>query len=140
MDVPIDFDSITNLLTTAHGKGRESLYEYEVYSLLSQSGAETPPKCNFIPRGSRPSDETLISLPGEKAVLKIICSTIIHKTEVGGVRIVNKDSNSIRSAVRRMFSEVPANYTEWIEKNPDLIPETYKGLAGDALTAAISKD
>ncbi|MCP3898194.1 MAG: CoA-binding protein, partial [Desulfobacteraceae bacterium] len=46
----------------------------------------------------------------------------------------------IRSAVRRMFSEVPANYTEWIEKNPDLIPETYKGLAGDALTAAISKD
>ncbi len=56
MDVPIDFDSITNLLTTAHSKGRESLYEYEVYSLLSQSGAETPPKCNFIPRGSRPSD------------------------------------------------------------------------------------
>ncbi|WP_300465069.1 acetate--CoA ligase family protein [Desulfobacula sp.] len=140
MDLPIDFNSITQLLTAAHEEGRESLYEFEVYSLLSKSGAETPPQCNFIPRGSRPSDEALNALPGEKTVLKIVSPFIIHKTEVGGVRIVKKETNRIRSAVRRMFYEVPENYATWIEAHPESAPEPYIGLSGEALMAAISRD
>ena len=140
MDFPIDYNSITHMLTAAQEEGRGFLYEYEVYSLLARSGAETPPKCNFIPRGSRPSDETLNALPGEKTVLKIVSPTIIHKTEVGGVRIVKKETNRIRSAVRRMFYEVPENYAAWIERHPESAPEPYKGLSGEALIAAISRD
>jgi len=140
VDTAIDFDSITHMLTTAHDEGRSSLYEYEVYSLLAKSRAETPPQCSLIPRGSSPSEDALNALPGEKAVLKIVSPTIIHKTEVGGVRIVEKQTNSIRSAVRRMFYEVPENYTALLERNPDLSPEAYKGLHGEALTAAISRD
>ncbi|MCF6249293.1 MAG: acetate--CoA ligase family protein, partial [Desulfobacula sp.] len=140
MDFPIEFNSITQLLTTAFEQGRHFLYEYEVYSLLSQSGAETPPQVNFIPRGSRPSDEAFNALPGEKAVLKIISPYIIHKTEVGGVQIVKKEPNAIRSAVRRMFYEVPENYAAWIERNPGAAPEPYQGLSSDALIAAVSRD
>ena len=140
MNVPIDFNGITEMLTLADQEGRNFLYEYEVYTLLAESGSETPPKSNFIPRGARPSDEELMALPGEKAVLKIVSPTIIHKTEVGGVKIVEKESNRIRSAVRRMLYEVPENYTNWIRQNPDAAPEKYKGLSGDALTAAISRD
>lgn len=140
MDLPIDYDSITDTFARASKEGRDFLYEYEVYSLLARSGAETPPKSSFIPRGARSSDEKLMALPGEKAVLKIVSPFIIHKTEVGGVRIVTKEPNQIRSAVRRMFYEVPEKYTAWIQQHPDGAPAHYKGLTGDALTAAVSRD
>ncbi|MBU0970838.1 MAG: acetate--CoA ligase family protein, partial [Proteobacteria bacterium] len=140
MDLPIEFDSITDTFARAHTEGRNFLYEYEVYSLLARSGAETPPKSRFIPKGARSSDEELMGLPGEKAVLKIVSPTIIHKTEVGGVRIVTKEANQIRSAVRRMLYEVPENYAAWIGQNPDGAPAHYKGLTGDALTAAVGRD
>jgi len=140
MDIPIDYKSINNMLTEAHEQGRGFLYEYEVYSLLAKSGAETPPKINLIPRGSRPSDEALTSMPGEKTVLKIVSPTIIHKTEVGGVKTVKKETNAIRSAVRRMFYEVPENYAALIERNPESAPDEYKGLARELLVTAISKD
>ncbi len=140
MDLSIDFDIITSMFDAAFKEGRNFLYEYEVYALLSQSGAETPPQCNFIPRGSKPSDRTLSSLPGDKTVLKIVSPTIIHKTEVGGVRIVEKETNAIRSGLRRMFYEVPENYAAWIERHPEAGPKEYQGLTGDALTAAISRD
>ena len=140
MNISIDFNGITEMLISADQESRSFLYEYEVYSLLSRSGSETPPKSSFIPRGARPSDEELMTLPGDKAVLKIVSPTIIHKTEVGGVKIVEKESNRIRSTVRRMLYEVPENYTTWIQQNPEAAPAQYKGLSGEALTAAISRD
>ncbi|MCP3942813.1 MAG: CoA-binding protein [Desulfobacteraceae bacterium] len=140
MDLSIDFNSITDTFARANQEGRDFLYEYEVYSLLARSGAETPPKSSFIPKGIRSSDEELMALPGEKAVLKIISPTIIHKTEVGGVQIVTKAPNQIRSAVRRMFYEVPERYAAWIKQHPDGVPAHYKGLTGDALTTAVSRD
>jgi len=140
VNYPIDFIGITKMLSSAHEEGRGFLYEYEVYSLLEASGAETPPGSRFISRGARLSDEELNAFPGDKVVLKIVSHVIVHKTEVGGVRIVEKSPNRIRSAVRRMFYEVPENYTAWIERNLDAAPERYRGLTGDALTAAISRD
>ncbi|WP_419174719.1 acetate--CoA ligase family protein [Desulfosediminicola sp.] len=136
----IHFDAITELFQNAGNEGRNFLYEYEVYNLLADSGAETPPKSILIPRGARPSEDELLALPGEKVVLKIASPTIIHKTEVGGVRIVAKDPNKIRSALRRMLYEVPENYAAWCQANPAAVPDSYRGLSGEALLAAISRD
>jgi len=136
----IDFEGLTARLSEAHRDGRAFLYEYEVYNFLSCLGAETPPKCNLIQRGYIPSDEEIMALPGDKAVLKIISPTITHKTEVGGVRVVEKDPNKVRSAERRMLYEVPENYARWIEANQDAAPEVYRGLTGEPLVTAISKD
>lgn len=136
----INFDEITSLFRSAEQEGRSFLFEYEVYNLLARSGAETPPKCILIPRGARPSEEELTALPGQKVVLKIVSPTIIHKTEVQGVRIVEKDPNTIRSAVRRMVYEVPENYAAWCLANPNGVPEVYRGLTGDALITAITRD
>lgn len=136
----IDFKAITALFQHAHAESRNFLYEYEVYTLLARSGAETPPRANLLVRGARVSDEELVALPGDKAVLKIVSPTIVHKTEVGGVRIVAKTPESVRSAQRRMLYEVPENYAAWIERNPDAAPPSYRGLSGQALVAAISRD
>ncbi len=136
----INFTEITELFRTAQQEDRNFLFEYEVYNLLARSGAETPPKSILIPRGARPSEEELLALPGEKVVLKIVSPTIIHKTEVQGVRIVEKDPNKIRSAIRRMLYEVPENYAGWCQSNPDNVAEQYRGLTGEALITAISRD
>jgi len=136
----IDFASITDLMAEAHSEGRNFLYEYEVYTLLAKSGAETPPRTNLLVRGARPSDEELGAMPGDKAVLKIVSPTIVHKTEVGGVRIVPKTPESVRSAMRRMLYEVPENYASWIERQPEAAPAAYRGLSGQGLVAAISRD
>ncbi|MFT5701618.1 MAG: acyl-CoA synthetase (NDP forming) [Desulforhopalus sp.] len=136
----INFDEISELFRTAQQENRYFLFEYEVYNLLARSGAETPPKSILIPRGARTSDEELLALPGEKVVLKIVSPTIIHKTEVKGVRVIEKDPNKIRSSMRRMLYEVPENYAAWCHANPDGMPEVYRGLTGEVLIAAISRD
>lgn len=142
MQIPtrIDFEALTARLAEAHRDGRFFLFEHEVYSFLSCLGAETPPMCSLIRRGDIPSDETVMSIPGDRAVLKIVSPTIIHKTEVGGVRVVEKDPNRIRSAARRMMCEVPENYARWLESHQDAAPEAYRGLFGDPLVTAVSSE
>jgi len=140
MDLTIDYAGITELMAAAQKEGRDFLYEYEVYSLLSKSGAETPPKSIFLPRTKRVDDEQLISLPGEKLVLKIISPHIVHKTEVGGVQIVDKRPEKIRSAIRRMLYEIPENYTRWIEQHRLEAPLCYRNLSGEELVKAVSSD
>jgi acyl-CoA synthetase (NDP forming) len=136
----IDFEAITALFREAHAEGRNFLYEYEVYTLLARSGAETPPRASLLVRGARPSDEELAAMPGDRAVLKIVSPTIVHKTEVGGVRIVPKTPDNVRSAMRRMLYEVPENYAAWIERHPEAAPPSYRGLSGQGLVAAVSRD
>ncbi len=138
--VHINFDAITDLFDTAKDEQRSFLFEYEVYNLLSRSGAETPPKSILIPPGARPSEEELLALPGDKVVLKIVSPTIIHKTEAGGVRVIPKNSDKIRSTIRRMLYEVPENYAQWVRNNPDIIHESYRGLTSEALISAIRRD
>jgi acyl-CoA synthetase (NDP forming) len=140
VDLSIDFNSITDTFARADGENRDFLYEYEVYSLLARSGAETPPKSSFLLRGTRFSNEELTVLPGEKVVLKIVSPFIIHKSEVGGVVIVPKEPNQIRSALRRMFYEVPEKYAAWIQQYSGGAPAHYKKLTGDALITAVGLD
>jgi acyl-CoA synthetase (NDP forming) len=136
----IDFEAITQLFSEADEQGRNALFEHETYQLLSNSGAETPPRTKVLTKGSRPADEELIAMPGDKVVLKVISPTIIHKTEVGGVKVVEKKADKIRSAWRRMMYEVPENYAACIEKDPAHGPEKYRGLSGEQLQQAIARD
>ncbi|QGY38789.1 CoA-binding protein [Pseudodesulfovibrio cashew] len=136
----IDFPALTENLASAHREGRNFLYEYEVYDFLANLGSETPPRCHLVERGEHVADEKILSLPGDKAVLKIVSPALPHKTEVGGVRIVDKEPNKVRSAIRRMLYEVPENAAMWIERNKDVAHEAYLGLSGDELVQAIADD
>jgi acyl-CoA synthetase (NDP forming) len=58
----------------------------------------------------------LTAIPGDKAVLKIVSPTVIHKTEVGRVQVVPKTSEIVHLAMHRIFYKVSENYTGWIER------------------------
>ena len=66
MNLTVAYEPITELLRNAYAEGRQFLYEYEVYNLLSLSGSETPPKCSFIPRNARLADEEVMAMPGDQ--------------------------------------------------------------------------
>lgn len=144
MSVPvathIDFTAMTSIFEQAARKGRDILHEHEVYTLLRSLGSETPPRNLLLLSGTRPTDEDLMALPGDRVVLKIVSPCIVHKSDVGGVRIVPKNPDRIRSAWRRMLYEVPESYADRIERRPDHAPARYRGLTGDALVSAISQD
>ena len=136
----IDYAAIDSLFSSADQQGRDFLFEYETYELLRCSGAETPPRTHLLVKGSRPADEDLLALPGEKVVLKIVSPAIIHKTEVGGVRVVEKRPEKIRSAWRRMMVEVPEAYAAMIERHPEQAVARYQGLMGADLRQAVARD
>jgi len=136
----IDFSAMTGVFQNAAREERQFLFEYEVYDLLRNLGSETPPRSILLVAGTRPADEELLALPGDKVVLKIVSPYIVHKSDVGGVRIIPKQPDKIRSTWRRMMYEVAENYAEHIERKPGHAPARYQGLAGDALVSAISQD
>ncbi len=136
----IDFPAMTSLFQGAVSEGRRFLFEHEVYDLLRNLGSETPPRNILLRAGTRPADEELLSLPGDRVVLKIVSPYIVHKSDVGGVRVVPKQPDMIRSTWRRMMYEVAESYADRIERRPDHAPQRYAGLAGDALVSAISQD
>lgn len=136
----VDLTQMEQVFLHAEKEKRTSLFEHEVYNLLAALGSETPPKAIMLPPHSAPDDDTLLSIPGETVVLKIVSPTIVHKSDVHGVRIVPKSPEAIRAAWRRMLYEVPENYARLIEQNKAIIPEAYEGLTGEALMTAISLD
>lgn len=140
IDLRIDYQAIGALFSKAHEEGRDYLFEYETYALLQRSGAETPPRTHLLSKGARPSHEVLTAMPGDRVVLKIVSPTLIHKTEVGGVKVVENTPDRIRSAWRRMMYEVPETYAALIERRPEYAADAYRGLSGDALIQAISAD
>ncbi len=140
MQLNIQYAPITELFRQAAAEGRDCLLEHEVYALLGYSGAETPPRHIFLAKDARPLEEACLSLPGDRTVLKIVSPTIVHKTELEGVRIIPKTADKIRSTVRRMLCEVPERYAEWLERHPQAAPAAYRGLSGAALQNAVSRD
>jgi acyl-CoA synthetase (NDP forming) len=136
----VDYTAITELFALADKQGRDYLFEHETYELLQKSGAETPPQTRMLVKGSRPTDEVLTAIPGDQVVLKIVSPYIIHKTEVGGVKVVDKHPEKIRLAWPRMMAQVAENHAAVIERDPSQAAGNYRGLKGEQLIEAVTDD
>ncbi|MEE4243368.1 MAG: acetate--CoA ligase family protein, partial [Desulfopila sp.] len=138
METHVDFSAITALFTDAEKKGRNYLFEYEVYDLIRLAGSETPPEYQVLPKNSRIEKHDVDVLPGEKVVIKILSPLILHKSDVGGVRIVRKTLEDVLSCVRRMYYEIPAAFIELVRQKKFAPPEGMPLGNGDALRRYIS--
>jgi len=114
----------------AEKEGRDILYEHEVYEILKGAGVKVP-RYTFINKDQRPP-------AAKEIVLKVVSPYILHKTEAGGVKIVEKDN--AQKAIRSMLGSIPRTYAAWIEKNRKKAPVVYQDLKGEALKKAIRKD
>jgi acyl-CoA synthetase (NDP forming) len=135
-----DFDAVAGLFRRAEEDGRNFLFEHETYLLLKHLGLENSPESYFLSKDSRLAEDVLAELPGDQAVLKVVSSAIVHKTEVGGVRLVAKTPEEVRAAWRRMMVEVPERFAERIRRNPGLAPVEYRGMQAETLQSAIAGD
>jgi acyl-CoA synthetase (NDP forming) len=137
METHVDYPAISRLFDRAQREGRYYLYEYEVYDLIRHSGSETPPAYYVLTRNARPEKEQIDALPGEKVVIKIISPYLLHKSDVGGVRVVEKSSAEILSAVRRMYYEIPAAYKALYQQGRLDLPPDLQGLELEQLEKKI---
>ncbi len=140
MEPYIDFGQIDQLFDAAVQKGRSQLFEYENYALLQSVGAESVPATHMWLPGARLSNADIDLFPGERVVLKIVSPYIVHKSDVGGVRVVQKTTGKVRSGCRRMLDEAVERYSSYLEHKPHQCPEHYLGLVGEELREAVAQD
>ena len=140
MQTHIDFSGLTDLFAKASQQGRDFLFEYEVYEFIRLIGGETPPQFALFHKDERFDGQILGNLPGDKVVIKVVSPYILHKSDVGGVRIVRKNSDEVLSTLRRMSYEIPEKFAEIILRNPNQAPPPYQDLPADQLHDVIAAD
>jgi len=131
-----DFEKVDELMRKAAGDGRSFLYEHEVYDVLSSIGLGTPPEYQIVKKPDE-ADAVIGQIDTDRLVLKIIHPHIVHKTDVGGVTIVDK--TDAVDAVRRIFAESPRKQIDKFTEHGE-IPDEYSGLDGDGLKKKFEAD
>ncbi len=117
MKVYVKLEEVKALFDRAVNEKRDYLFEYEVYELIRLIGGETPMRYHFLDKEGRLEDQIISDIPGEKVVIKIVSPFIVHKSDAGGVRVVNKTRTDILSAIRSMMYEVPERQSAIFMRN-----------------------
>jgi acyl-CoA synthetase (NDP forming) len=101
---------IDSILDGAQREGRASLFEHEVYGILSCLGL-TVPRFHFVhdPRDVKESDLQRIGLT---LVAKIVSPQVPHKQKLGGVRVISStDPLYVQYVLARMRDEVESHFS-----------------------------
>jgi len=129
----MNLTAINAILDGAEQDGRDGLLETEGLQLLAALDLPAP-AFSFVTRAADVDAELLSRLPGAKAVVKVISPRILHKSDVGGVAIVEKTVETVAAAIARMDgalgSQGVVGYTinEFIPYSPALGRELLVGL------------
>ncbi len=107
-----DFKAIENILDKAGAEGRRSLSEPEVYEVLHAAGLAAPMhKLYSAPldaeKAKKAAEEIVAAFPGEKAVIKLVSSKTLHKTESGGVKVCAMNTGVIAETMYAMAEKFP---------------------------------
>lgn len=86
----------------AWNEGRTALLEPELYEILKYAGIGVPDYYLVPVSGERHHRD----LPGDRVVVKVVSEAIAHKTELGGVRIVDNHPEAIAQAVDGILASV----------------------------------
>jgi len=105
-----NFDAIEKILAAAGAEKRSSLSEPEVYKVLELAGLGAPAYTLYPAAGfdaAAAALDAVSRLAGEKAVLKLVSSKTLHKTESGGVKVVEKTAAALEEALKAMAAKFP---------------------------------
>jgi acyl-CoA synthetase (NDP forming) len=114
MRVEIDWAPIDTIFENARARGANVLLETEGSDLLEALGFQLPRRV-FVPcadpGGRGPSSDLAGrgfspgTLPGDRVVVKVISPEILHKSDVGGVKIVVNAREAVGAAIADMESQ-----------------------------------
>ena len=129
----MNLPAINALFDAVLGDGRDVLLETEGLQLLDALGLPAP--AHVFVTGAADVDAGLLDrLPGARAVVKVISPRILHKSDVGGVAVVEKTGGAVSAAIARMDAALGAQgvvgYTvnEFVPYSPALGRELLVGL------------
>jgi acyl-CoA synthetase (NDP forming) len=129
----MNLQAINAIFDGAQRDGRDVLLETEGLQVLAELGLPAPAFL-FVTRTADVDADLLARLPGAKAVVKVISPQILHKSDVGGVAIVEKTAEAVAAATARMEDALGTQgvvgYTvnEFIPYSPALGRELLVGL------------
>ncbi|MFH1017063.1 MAG: acetate--CoA ligase family protein [Pseudomonadota bacterium] len=130
------FEAAEKILLDARAEGRDFLFEYEVYDLLRAVGVGEPPPYALL-RTDRDTVEPTGPFWGEEYVLKIVHPRILHKSDVGGVRMVN--ASRLESAAAEMRAKVPLLLTQSYFEN-ELVPQDLRNLSPSEMEQTLRRE
>jgi acyl-CoA synthetase (NDP forming) len=97
----IDGGRIRRVIVAARSRGASVLLETEGLELLQALGIAAP--AFVFVRSAREAAATDISeLDGDRVVVKVVSPRILHKSDVGGVKVVERHRDAIAAAIRDM--------------------------------------
>jgi acyl-CoA synthetase (NDP forming) len=97
----MDTTIISHLFDAVEHDGRDVLLETEGLRLLVALGLAAPAHV-LVTTPAEVTTALLAGLPGARAVVKVVSPQILHKSDVGGVAIVEKTVEAVRAAVTDM--------------------------------------
>jgi len=92
------------LMEQANQEGRDTLYEHEVYGILSMLGLKTAVH-HLVHDPEEITGQLLAGFGSDRLVMKIAAPGLQHKGAVGGVRVVHKDRDFLRYTFQRMLTD-----------------------------------
>ncbi len=128
-------NSVETILENVTAEGRQQLFEYDVYEILTELQIKTP--TYIIVRDEKDiTHSTLSVFSSDRIVLKVISSEIAHKQKAGGIKVVYKDLDFVKYSVREMRQKFGGKklavegvlLVEYVEYSKDLGNEILLGF------------
>ena len=105
-----NYEEIEKLLAAAGAQERSSLSEPEVYRVMELAGLGAPRHLVYPAAGldaTAAAAAACAALAGDRAVLKLVSAKTLHKTEAGGVKVLEKPPAALEEALRAMAAKFP---------------------------------
>ena len=97
-------DFVTEILRSAAAAGKTALNEADCYKIFNHLGLKTPKTAVILRKDD--INDFLPLFDGNKIVIKVLSSDILHKTEQGGVKVCPKE------AAAAMFADLKLTFKE----------------------------
>lgn len=121
------------LAEAARRNGRRTLLETEALQVLEWLEIDSPAH-EYVEAGDSPAADALGRLPGDSVVVKAVAAELLHKSAVGGVRVVSKTAAAVVEAMAEMAGGLPDNALAGVTLH-ELIPYVPRLGAEILLTA-----
>ncbi|RPJ84397.1 MAG: hypothetical protein EHM13_04505, partial [Acidobacteria bacterium] len=100
-----DWVRVERILDRARESGRRVLLEPEGLAMLEALGIDTPPYA-FVREADEADAGRLERLGGDRVVVKVVSPEILHKSDVGGVRVADRSVEAVRATIARMARQL----------------------------------